>query len=123
MKSSRRGELPALNRRALVHVHCHQQAIAGRGSAAATIAAAYLDADVLDAGCCSMAGSFGFDKKHYPVSMAVGERVLLPAVRRAPPDATIVANGFSCREQIRHGTGREASHLAELVSEAIGGQR
>jgi FAD/FMN-containing dehydrogenase/Fe-S oxidoreductase len=118
-----RGELPALGRRALVHVHCHQQAIAGRESAAATIAAAHLDGDVLDAGCCGMAGSFGFDKDHYAVSMAIGERVLLPAVRRAPTETAIVANGFSCREQIRHGTGREARHLAELVAEALGGGR
>jgi FAD/FMN-containing dehydrogenase/Fe-S oxidoreductase len=115
-----RGELPPLGGHALVHVHCHQQAIAGRESIAPTLAAAGLDAKVLDAGCCGMAGSFGFDQQHYKVSMDVGERVLLPAVREAAEGTAIVADGFSCREQIRHGTNRQACHFAELVSERIG---
>jgi Fe-S oxidoreductase len=115
------GDLPPLGGTAVVHVHCHQQAIAGLESIAPTLAAAGLDATVLDAGCCGMAGSFGFDKRHYRVSMEVGERVLLPAVREAPEDTAIVADGFSCREQIRHGTSRQACHFAELVSQTIGG--
>jgi FAD/FMN-containing dehydrogenase/Fe-S oxidoreductase len=117
------GDLPPLSGRALVHVHCHQQAFAGHESTAATLAAARLDAQVLDAGCCGMAGSFGFDKQHYTVSMNIGERVLLPAVRSAPATMAIVANGFSCREQIRQGTNREACHLAELVSRTIAPRR
>jgi FAD/FMN-containing dehydrogenase/Fe-S oxidoreductase len=114
-----RGDLAPLVGSALVQIHCHEQAIAGRESAASTLAAARLDAEVLDAGCCGMAGSFGFDKQHYAVSMTIGERVLLPAVRKASPSVRIVANGFSCREQIRHATNRRACHFAEFVSEAI----
>jgi hypothetical protein len=115
-----RGDLPAVSREALVHVHCHQQALASREVTAAACAAAQLNARVLDAGCCGMAGSFGFDRKHYGVSMDIGERVLLPAVRQASADTLIVANGFSCREQIRHATGRRAEHFAEVVARAIG---
>jgi hypothetical protein len=65
-----------------------------------------------------MAGSFGFDKQHYEVSVAVGERVLLPAVRHAP-GSVVVANGFSCREQIWQLTGRRARHFAEVVCDAV----
>jgi FAD/FMN-containing dehydrogenase/Fe-S oxidoreductase len=115
------GGLPKCNGSALVHVHCHQQALEGRESIALTLAAAGLDARLLDAGCCGMAGSFGFDKRHYKVSMDVGERVLFPAVRESPEGTAIVADGFSCREQIRDGTNRTACHFAELVSQAIGG--
>ena len=68
-----------------------------------------------DAGCCGMAGPFGFEKSKYAVSQAIGERVLLPAVRAAAPDTLIVANGFSCQEQIAQGAGRRAIHLAELI--------
>ena len=71
--------------------------------------------ETLDAGCCGMAGSFGFEASHYQVSMDVGELALLPAVRRAPDDTIIVADGFSCREQIAQATGRRALHLAELL--------
>jgi FAD/FMN-containing dehydrogenase/Fe-S oxidoreductase len=110
-----RGELPSVPARALVHVHCHQRAIAGVEDAAATMRAAGLDASILDAGCCGMAGSFGFDKEHYPVSVLVGERVLLPAVREAGHDTLIIADGFSCREQIQHATGRRAYHSAQVL--------
>jgi FAD/FMN-containing dehydrogenase/Fe-S oxidoreductase len=108
--------------RALVHVHCHQQALAGKASAARAAAAARLEADVLDAGCCGMAGSFGYDTDHYQVSADIGERVLLPAVREADDDTVIIANGFSCREQIQQLTGRRAWHMAEVVGRAIGNQ-
>ena len=70
-------------------------------------------------GCCGMAGSFGFEQDKYAVSMAVGELELLPAVRRAPLDSLIIANGFSCREQIAHGTARHAFHLAEVIQMAL----
>jgi Fe-S oxidoreductase len=68
-----------------------------------------------DAGCCGMAGPFGFDARKYDVSMAIGERVLLPAVRKTPTDTLIVSDGFSCREQILQATGRPALHLAEVL--------
>ena len=72
-------------------------------------------------GCCGMAGSFGFDEDKYDMSMAIGELELLPAVRRAPADSLIIADGFSCREQIAQGTDRQALHLAEVISMALQG--
>ena len=76
-----------------------------------------------DAGCCGMAGPFGFDAHKYEVSMAIGERVLLPAVRTAASDTLIVSDGFSCREQIYQGTGRKALHLAEVVQLALNNEK
>jgi hypothetical protein len=73
---------------------------------------------VLDSGCCGMAGSFGFERDHYDVSVRAGERVLLPQVRTAPRDTLIVADGFSCRTQIAQGTDRRALHLADLIEMA-----
>ena len=78
-----------------------------------------VDLQSLDSGCCGMAGSFGFEKEKYEVSQAVGERVLLPAVRQAPAETLIVSDGFSCREQIRQATGRRAMHLAEVLELAL----
>ena len=74
---------------------------------------------MLDSGCCGMAGSFGFEAGHYDVSVAVGERVLLPAVRQAADDTLIIADGFSCREQIAGLTGRGALHLAQVIQMAL----
>ncbi|HYK53443.1 MAG TPA: FAD-linked oxidase C-terminal domain-containing protein, partial [Candidatus Eremiobacteraceae bacterium] len=94
-------------RRAIVHGHCHQKAVLDVKSDEQVLRDAGYDVEVLDAGCCGMAGAFGFERgEHYEVSMKAGERVLMPAVRAADPGAVIVANGFSCREQIRHATGR-----------------
>jgi Fe-S oxidoreductase len=73
---------------------------------------------MVDAGCCGMAGSFGFEKEHYEISMAIGERRLLPAVRQVGPDAVVAATGVSCRQQIAHGSGRRALHLVELLQPA-----
>jgi Fe-S oxidoreductase len=70
-------------------------------------------------GCCGMAGSFGFEKDKYGISMAVGELELLPAVRQAAPESLIIADGFSCREQIAQGAGRHALHLAEVIRMAL----
>ena len=75
-----------------------------------------LDLEHPDSGCCGMAGAFGFDAKHYDLSMKVGERVLLPLVRESDPDTIIIANGFSCREQIEQATGRKTLHLAEVLA-------
>jgi FAD/FMN-containing dehydrogenase/Fe-S oxidoreductase len=111
--------LHPLTRTALVHGHCHQKAVIGTGADVQLLDRTGLDYELLDSGCCGMAGSFGFERDHYAVSMAVGERVLLPAVRAAPADTLIVADGFSCREQIAQGTGRRALHLAELLRMAM----
>ncbi len=101
--------------RALVQPHCHHHAVMGFGTDEEALRRTGLDVEILDAGCCGMAGAFGFESAHYEVSVAAGERALLPAVREAP-DAIIVADGFSCREQIAQGAGRRAWHLAEVLA-------
>jgi FAD/FMN-containing dehydrogenase/Fe-S oxidoreductase len=113
------GPLPRLSRRAIVHGHCHQKSVLGMDADRAVLGAIGLDYELVDSGCCGLAGAFGFDRRHYEVSMAVGERVLLPAVRRAAADTLVIADGFSCREQIAHGTGRRARHLAEVIRLAM----
>jgi FAD/FMN-containing dehydrogenase/Fe-S oxidoreductase len=104
----------------LFHGHCHQKAATGT---AATVALLGRIPGVrvveLDAGCCGMAGSFGFEAEHYDVSMSVGEDRLFPAVRAAAEDVVVVATGVSCRQQIAHGTGRRAWHPMELLRAAV----
>jgi len=109
-------------RRVLLHGHCHQKAIVDMRFATGVLKAAGFDVELVDSGCCGMAGSFGFEREHYDISMAIGERRLLPAVRRLPPEAEVVAMGVSCRQQIAHGTGRQARHLVEILADAIGGE-
>jgi Fe-S oxidoreductase len=107
-------------RRALVQVHCHQHAELGTDADRAVLAALGVDAEVLDSGCCGLAGNFGFEKGHYEVSMACAERVLLPAVRAADPDVAVLADGYSCRTQLRQAGTREPVHLAQLAAAALG---
>lgn len=102
-------------RRALLHTHCHQKALFGAESDVALLRAAGLQVETPDTGCCGLAGSFGFTREHYDLSMTVGERVLLPAVRNADAGTLVITSGFSCREQIAHGTGRRAWHVAEVL--------
>jgi Fe-S oxidoreductase len=79
-----------------------------------------LELDILDAGCCGLAGSFGYERgERYKISIKAGERVLFPAVRAAPEDALLIADGFSCRQQIAHATGRSALHSAEVLALAL----
>jgi Fe-S oxidoreductase len=87
----------------------------GLGDEETLLRQAGVDLQSIDSGCCGMAGPFGFEKGKYGVSQAVGERVLLPAVRNTPENALIVSDGFSCREQIFQSTGRRALHLAEAL--------
>jgi FAD/FMN-containing dehydrogenase/Fe-S oxidoreductase len=108
-------EPPRLNRDVMLHGHCHHKAIAKLDDEEAILTQMGVRLESLDSGCCGMAGSFGFEADHYDVSMQVGELVLLPAVRRAGADTLIVADGFSCREQIRQGTSKRALHLAEVL--------
>jgi Fe-S oxidoreductase len=103
----------------LLHGHCHHKAIMKMTDEESLLRKMGVDLESPDAGCCGMAGPFGFEKSKYAVSQAVGERVLLPAVRKAHPDALIVADGFSCQEQILQGTGRRAIHLAEAIRMAL----
>jgi len=109
---------PRLDRRAIVHGHCHHKAVMKMDAEEAVLNAIGLDYTLLDSGCCGMAGSFGFERDHYDVSMKVGELVLLPAVRKAARDTLLVANGFSCRTQIEQSTGRRALHLADVLDMA-----
>lgn len=106
--------------RALVQVHCHQHAELGAEADAAVMSALGVEADVLDSGCCGLAGNFGFEKGHYEVSMACAERVLLPAVRAAGADVAVLADGFSCRTQLRQAGTREPVHLAQVAARALG---
>jgi Fe-S oxidoreductase len=112
---------PHVARRVLVHAHCIQKAIFGSQALESLLQRSTLESEVLDAGCCGMAGSFGFEASKYDVSMKIGERVLLPAVRGAPADTLIVATGYSCREQIAQTTGRRALHPAEVLSMGLRG--
>ncbi|HEU4684885.1 MAG TPA: FAD-linked oxidase C-terminal domain-containing protein [Nitrospira sp.] len=110
---------PRLEKRALVHGHCHHKAVMGFAAEPEVLKRAGLDVQVLDSGCCGMAGSFGFKQEHYEVSQRIGDLVLLPAVRQAPADSIIVADGFSCREQIAQATNRRALHAAEVLHFAM----
>jgi len=112
-------ELPKLERKAIVHGHCHHKSIMKMTDEEAVLHKMGISFQTPAPGCCGMAGSFGFEQDKYAVSMAVGELELLPAVRRAPLDSLIIANGFSCREQIAHGTARHAFHLAEVIQMAL----
>jgi hypothetical protein len=86
---------------------------------AAVLDALGLDFELLESGCCGMAGSFGFEEDKYELSQQIGERVLLPAVREVPPHTLVIADGFSCREQIAQATGRKAMHTAEVLQLAL----
>jgi Fe-S oxidoreductase len=110
---------PRLSRGVLLHGHCHHRAVLGWSDEESLLRKMGAEVECPDAGCCGMAGPFGFDKDKYEVSQAVGERVLLPAVRQAPPETLIVSDGFSCREQIRQATGRQPLHLAEVIHLAM----
>jgi FAD/FMN-containing dehydrogenase/Fe-S oxidoreductase len=110
---------PQLSQKLLLHGHCHHKAIMKMTDEEALLRRMGADTKSLDAGCCGMAGPFGFDKDKYAVSQAIGERVLLPAVRAAEPDTIVISDGFSCREQIEQATGRKAMHLAEILQQAL----
>ena len=114
---SREGPGGARSTRAIAQVHCHQHAIMGFDADTEILRRAGVDVDVLDTGCCGLAGNFGFERGHYDVSAACAERGLWPAARQAGPDTAILADGFSCRTQLAAGrTGREGLHLAQLLA-------
>ena len=110
---------PHLDRKVVLHGHCHHKALMKMKDEESLLRTMGASLQSLDAGCCGMAGPFGFEKEKFAVSQAVGERVLLPAVRGAEADALIVSDGFSCGEQILQFTGRRALHLAEVVQLAL----
>jgi FAD/FMN-containing dehydrogenase/Fe-S oxidoreductase len=109
-------EPPVLRMKAIVHGHCHHRATGGLDGEKELLERMGMEVEAPETGCCGLAGSFGFEHGHYELSMACGERVLLPAVREAPRDALVVADGFSCQTQIEQGrTGRKALHVAQVV--------
>jgi len=111
--------LPKLARRVLIHGHCHHKAIMKMTAEEAVLQRMGINFTAPAPGCCGMAGAFGFENEKYEVSKAIGELELLPAVRQAPTDWLIVADGFSCREQIAQETDRHALHLAEVLQMAL----
>ncbi len=111
--------LPQLNRKALLHGHCHHKSIMKMTAEESLLRRLGVNYQSPAPGCCGMAGSFGFHDEHYEISAAIGELELLPAVRSAPDDWLIIADGFSCREQIAQGTGRHALHLSEVLQMAL----
>jgi Fe-S oxidoreductase len=114
---------PQLHRKALVQRHCHHQAVMGFESDKKMLEALGLDLEIPDSGCCGMAGSFGYEHgERYDVSVKCAERALLPKVREASPETLIVADGFSCREQIEQLSGKKALHLADVLQMPIARQ-
>jgi Fe-S oxidoreductase len=111
---------PKLHRKAVVHAHCHHKVIVGFESDRKLLERMELDFEILDSGCCGLAGSFGYEAgEKYEVAQKAGERVLLPAVRGATPDTLIITDGFSCRSQVDHNTDRRALHVAEVLRLAM----
>jgi Fe-S oxidoreductase len=110
------GEPPRRTGKALLHGHCHQLATGGVTGTREVLERTGLEVELLDSGCCGMAGSWGYERQHYDVSIACGERVLFPAVRDEDSRTLVVADGFSCRNQIEAGTGRKALHLAQVLA-------
>jgi Fe-S oxidoreductase len=110
---------PKLNRKAVLHGHCHHKSIMKMDDEESILKKLGVDYSMPDTGCCGMAGAFGFEKEHYDVAMKCGERVLLPAVRDAAKDTLLITDGFSCREQIAQSTDRTALHLAEVIQMAF----
>jgi FAD/FMN-containing dehydrogenase/Fe-S oxidoreductase len=106
-------------RKALLHGHCHQKALVGTRPTVEALRWAGFEVGEVDSGCCGMAGSFGFEREHYDISVWLGNRRLAPAVRAAGAEVEVVAPGISCRQQIEHLTGRRPKHPAEVLWEAL----
>ena len=107
-------------KRVLFHGHCHQKSLVGTASSlqALRLPPNY-EVELVNSGCCGMAGSFGFEKEHYDISMTIGGQSLFPAVNAKGPEWEVAVMGVSCRQQVEHGTGRPARHLAEVLRDAL----
>ncbi|MGH9646040.1 MAG: (Fe-S)-binding protein, partial [Bryobacteraceae bacterium] len=114
---------PVLNREIVVHGHCHQKAIIGLDAEKKLFEAMGARAEILDDGCCGMAGSFGFEQQKYALSMQIYEHTLGPRLREVPSQQVVVADGFSCKTQIEQATGRRPLHLAQLLQTAKQGDQ
>src|SRR5262249_20529721 len=115
---------PLPNRHVLLHGHCHEKAFGAFDPVKVALGLIpQVEVQVIESSCCGMAGSFGYDAAHYAVSMQMAELSLLPAVRAAPSDALVVANGTSCRQQISAGANRDAArhvvHVARVLEQAL----
>jgi Fe-S oxidoreductase len=117
--AARSWEPPRLDGRAVVHGHCHQKALWGMDADLTVLSGLGLEVELLDSGCCGMAGGFGYQRDHLDLSLACGERVLFPAVRAAPVETLLVADGFSCCEQVEQTTRRRCLHTAQVVAHAL----
>jgi Fe-S oxidoreductase len=113
-------EPPQLAGRALLHGHCHGRATNGFEPEQKLLDRVGLVVDAPESGCCGMAGAWGYERRHYDVSVACAERVLLPAVRDAAPQTLLVASGFSCRSQIEQLAGAKPLHFAQVLRLARG---
>jgi Fe-S oxidoreductase len=102
----------------LFHAHCHQKALASPAASLALLRLAGYETELVNASCCGMAGAFGYEKEHYELSRAAGEKGVFPALR-AQPEAEVVVTGVSCRQQIEHFTGRHTRHLAQALRDAV----
>ena len=120
-----KGLIPAerftrVKRHIKLHGHCQQKAISTTGSTIKVLSwPAGYTVEEIPSGCCGMAGSFGYEKEHYDLSMKVGELVLFPTIRKTVEGVMIAAPGTSCRHQIKDGTGRRALHPAEILHDAL----
>jgi Fe-S oxidoreductase len=103
----------------LYHGHCHERSLTGLAAPLGMLAASGCRAEESGAGCCGMAGSFGYESEHYGISKTMGEDRLFPAVRKAGPETVIAVSGVSCRHQIEHFTGRKVKHIAEVLAGRI----
>ena len=113
-------QLKPMERTAYLHGHCHQKAFGAMPAVQKVLGMVPgLKIETVETSCCGMAGSFGYEAEHYEISMSMAELALLPALRKAPPDALFVADGTSCRGQIEHGAGRPAIHVARVLAEAL----
>jgi Fe-S oxidoreductase len=116
-------EPPRLQRDAIVQGHCHHKAIMRFKEEKSVMERMGLDHEILESGCCGMAGAFGYEEDKYQVSVACGERALLPAVRKAGLSTLVIADGFSCKEQISQQTSRHALHLAQVLQMGLRSER
>jgi Fe-S oxidoreductase len=113
---------PLPEKKALLHGHCHQKAFDAMPAVRKALALVPgLEVEVIESSCCGMAGAFGYEAEHYDVSMKMAELALLPRVRMAAAGELIVADGTSCRHQIRDGSGRSAVHVARVLERALAG--
>ena len=111
---------PTIEKKALLHGHCHQKAFAAMGAVEKVLSIVpELDVEVVESSCCGMAGAFGYEAENYDVSMKMAELSLLPKVREADADTLIIADGTSCRHQIADGAARNAIHVARVLESAL----